>query len=155
MTSPRLHRRMMSGRCQEQEEWVLAPERSIAVISLHQFIWQIFLNIWKNFGGRGLYLTLSINTDERQNLSSRKSPSKETQDQTLKVQQVPHLGTWRHGEPDGLSQAVCPSPGGAQVDPGQSHSRNHSHDSKPMPTHRIPVTAPTYLHQRPCRGERL
>ena len=84
---------------------MLAPERSIAVISLHQFIWQIFLNIWKNFGGRDLYLTLSINTDERQNLSSRKSPSKETQDQILKIQQVPHLGTWRHGEPDGLSQA--------------------------------------------------
>ena len=105
---------------------MLAPERSIAVISLHQFIWQIFLNIWKNFGGRGLYLTLSINTDERQNLSSRKSPSKETQDQTLKVQQVPHLGTWRHGEPDGLSQAVCPSPGGAQVDPG-------AHKFRPLP----------------------
>lgn len=62
---------------------MLAPDRSIAVISLHQFIWQIFLNIWQTFGGRGLYLTLNINTDERQNLSSRRSPSKETQDQTL------------------------------------------------------------------------
>lgn len=62
---------------------MLAPDRSIAIISLHQFIWQIFLNIWQTFGGRGLYLTLNINTDERQNLSSRRSPLKETQDQTL------------------------------------------------------------------------
>lgn len=93
---------------------MLAPDRRFEVISLHQFIWQIFLNIWQNFGGRGLYLTLNINTDERQNLSSRRSPSKETQDQTLIIQQVPYLGTWRHGKTDRLSQAVCPSPGGAQ-----------------------------------------
>lgn len=96
----------VSGSCESKKRGLHLTGASQSSSSVH------LANIpehLEDFGGRGLYLALNINTDERQNLSSRRPPSKETRDQTLKIQQVPHLGTWRHGEPDGLHGPCVPA----------------------------------------------